>query len=212
MSPGVFDPNALSVSGSIADLQLLVTTLPLVEAGHVIRPDDHNNLVQTVQLMAHLMGVGPVASDLTLSVAPIFLPITESGTTLPAWDIGKGVANRSSAVSAEGWIPVNLPSGARIKQMVVRGNRSGAVGSCWVRLERQSIASGEPATIAQVNLKSVETSPFEQVVDPAPGGTVELRTVDNTKYSYFISAELSNATSGAVVELFPLQIVYGLEG
>lgn len=205
-------PTPTPVGGSPIDLQILVAALPFVDAGQVIRPEYHNAVVQVLQLMARLMGIGPVSGDLMLTVAPAFLAANASDS---AWQMERGVATRGGEnTGANGWIPLTLPSGARVKQMIVRG-RHGAAGGTWsVRLERQLLADAAITPVINVDLGAVVGSPFERTGLPT-GPTLEAidesRTVDNTKYAYHVAAELTGSASNTDTALFPVQIVYGLD-
>jgi hypothetical protein len=199
----------------LATAEDVIAAIPVAEDGEVIRSTYHNALRDAlIALLAEVgVGRGPIAP-----LAPAFAPTAGK----VAWDLLPGVARKPAVTSpakasAEGWMPVELPHGGRIKQLVVTGQRSGSMDQFKVILFRQEISSDATPptnTIASVDLKNSAASFLEstdagaeELTDPTPAQVLDYTTVDNTKYKYFIQAKLMNAVASGKAQINSLQVV-----
>jgi hypothetical protein len=201
------EPTPTTPLGTAEDV---LAAIPVAEDGEVIRSGYHNSLRDALQaLLAEVaVGRGPVAP-----LSPAFLPVAPQ----PAWQLGPGTAfvNVTSGVgNAQGWLPLELPHGGRMQQLIVSGNRTGQTETFLVILHRAALAGGPVEALAFLDL-SQAASTFSERTDvgaadinnPTPAQLLEHTLVDNTKYRYFISARLANAQPGAQARVNSLQVV-----
>jgi len=194
-------------------LQQLVDRIPVAERGAPITTDLHNTLRDALILLAS-QGIGiPTTGARTLSLAPAFM-LFGSG---PNWVNVNGFASPPGP-SAEGWIPVQLPDGARIDSLVVKGRRAGSVGLFQIRLRYTPLDPEENArVIVAINNLDTAADPFEvvgQVSIPGLAGAalLDARTVKNDSRIYFVTAtafEVGNAAAD-LVEVHSIQVNYTL--
>jgi hypothetical protein len=197
----------------LATAQDVIATIPVAEDGEVIRSNFHNSLrdALTALLAEVAVGRGPVAP-----ISPALLPI--DGQT--PWALGTGVALSPAVTTgtgaARGWLPVELPHGGRMQDLVVTGGRSGTMETFRVILSRSPLTGG-PATVeplASLDLSQASATFIESkevgaptLPDPSPAQLLEHTLVDNTKYRYFIEARLAGVQPGAQARLNSLQVV-----
>lgn len=191
-----------------ADLQSLINAIPSAEDGHVITPDYHNTLRAAVMALASQSGGGTTNLNVTMTYAPVFLPVTDGGVQAPQWVLALGMATRPVDNSAKGWFPIQLPDGARIRTLTVTGNRSGNVLACSIRLMRFTVLDATTVPLITVSLKDlngefVRSGEFSATIPP------DFQIVDTGHYQYLISAELVRADPAAVVELYSFQVACG---
>jgi hypothetical protein len=203
------------------DLRRLLLALPIAHEGDVITPEYHNALRAVVLAMAQRLGVGAFAGTTTFTFAPRFF--RNSGD--PEWVISQGIAIRPTPTAggnARGWFDVQLPDGATLDSMSVRGRRTATIEDFSVSLLRYPLegASPEPATLIQLQLNNA-ANPFEESaqVDPsrisstsgldplaAEVAALGFRQIDNTKYKYLVSARLSSAAADATAQINSIQL------
>ena len=189
-----------------------INAIPVVQRGDVISPESHNTLRDAlVAITTELSGV----SGTTLTTAPYvpaFLPLPPD----PPWTLAPGVA-QSAGNQAAGWLPVQLPDGARIQRLIIVGGRTGPLESpaqMDVLLQRRLIRGGTAAmTLARISLVG---SSFAQPVFDASGSYAPLgiatadqpgaQVVNNDEYNYFIRADLLGAPTGSRVSIFAVRV------
>ena len=203
---GGSSPTNTPTTGTPIEIQLLLSAIPYVEDGQVIRSEHHNLLRAALVAIAARLGVsigGPVGpKDVTLTLIPTFYPGLFS-----EWRIGLGIAAvEQGNTNTQGWLPVELPDGALIKSMTVFGRRDGAVSTFSVALERQDITEGDFDDIITINLaNSAQIYNVKQNFQGTPG----VNEVDNSKYKYLIDAVVTRLQSaGELIQIYAIQVVY----
>jgi hypothetical protein len=195
-----------STAGTPIEIQLLLSAIPIVEDGQVIRSEHHNLLRAALVAIAAQLGVtvgGPTGpTDVTLTLLPAFYPGLFS-----EWKLGIGIAGVAPGnTNTQGWLPVQLPDGALIKSMTVFGRRDANVSIFSVTLERQNITSGDYEEIITANLaNSSQTFKVKKTFQ----GDAGLNEVDNTKYKYLIDAVATKSDSSTdLIQIYAMQVVY----
>jgi len=202
-------------------LQQLVDRIPLAEPGAPITTDLHNTLREVLKLLA-AQGVGSTTGPRTLSLAPAFLPFKDT----PFWvtlDGGFASPQRLESTAGtrivEGWIPVQLPEGARIDSMLVKGRRSAKIDMFQLRLGYTPLDPDENArTIIPINNLANASDPFaerREVSIPGVSGAtlLDARTVKNDSRIYFVTARVEIPPGGidGRVEINSIQVNYTME-
>ncbi|HEY8561393.1 MAG TPA: hypothetical protein VIL74_13535 [Pyrinomonadaceae bacterium] len=219
-------------------LQLLISTIPIAEPGAVIRSEYHNALRDAVRGLASRIGlsVNPTAEFRILTFAPNFLPMQAKTAEAPnlTWNVTLERAATPAISAAElgrtvaGGLVVQLPDGATIYQMIVRGARAAGAPNpkgFRVALNRKKLAPGGAAqTLVSMDLTDVKEGAFEekdtvQLSDDelaafdddesTTGITVSKRkAVSNEKWVYFVTAEFlaSDDTAAGKFEIDSVQI------
>jgi hypothetical protein len=195
-----------SVTGSLSDL----ATLPSAKDGEVITSEHFNKMLRAIRAIAQQLGVGFVSQTVTLTFPPAFL-LYEDG---PNWYQVNGIARKQEAY-ANGWLPIQLPIGARIQSMTVLGRRKGDVpepGLYTISLMRQEIVNPTQA-ISLILLDWQKDNGLNKVSGPlqVPGVGPEvnevLKVVDNSTYKYYLVASLIGATGTELItEIHAIQI------
>jgi hypothetical protein len=193
-------------------LQTLLNAIPIAEDAHTITNDYHNSLRAAIIGLASQIGGTLTTTDVTTTYAPSFFPVTDAGLKAPEWELSLGIASKPPGNSARGWLPVQLPDGARIKSMNVTGNRTGSVLACNVQLLRQFPGDVDNelnrVPLILVKLKKDFGGRFKLTEQINPTLTEEVRIVDNDRFQYLVTAELTNADKEALVDLYSIQINY----
>jgi hypothetical protein len=193
----------------------LVNAIPVASRGDVITAEVHNSLRSALAAIATQLG----ASTSTQTVTPTFAPAFLAAGTTPAWILGAGfVRNPTTGTQASGWLPLQLPHGARIQRLIVQAGRNGAIeapAQMDVTLERQPLRGGNTtATIlAQASLigSANARNPFEVSAPFAPVGLTggnfsEAQVVNNDDYKYFARAEMLLESTGPQVFLYGVRV------
>jgi len=201
-----------TTTGTPIEIQLLLSAIPIVEDGQVIRSEHHNLVRAALVAIAERLGItvgGPVGpTDRTLTIIPIFQP-----GLFNEWKVGFGLAYVNQGVSTtQGWIQVELPDGALIKSMTMKGRRDGAVATFSTTLERQglNVMGSNFEDIITIDLKDSEqlydvTSEFQ--------GSPGLNEVDNSNYKYMIDAIVTRSEEATdSIQIYAIQIVYTMAG
>lgn len=209
---GTTTPPLSTPSASPVDLLAALNAIPIAEDGHVITPHFHNSLRDVLIMLASQLGTLPSSAQAVISLPAALLPITDSGTVAPAWEVKPGAAVRpAQGNSASGWMPVQLPDGWLIQSMQVTAERDGTVTACNVTLNRQAISGDPPATLITVALKNAPVTPDTPVSATVKGDSVAVvqnySQVDNSSFNYYIKADLTNPGDGATVVLHSIQIL-----
>jgi hypothetical protein len=199
-----------TTTGTPIEIQLLLSAIPIVEDGQVIRSDHHNLVRAALVAIAERLGVtigGPVGpTDKTLTIIPIFQP-----GLFNEWKVGFGLAYVSQGVSTtQGWLQVELPDGAFIKSMTMVGRRDGNVATFAATLERQEIAGGNFQDIITVDLK--DSDQLYNMTVEYQGGS-ELNEVNNSDYKYMIDAIVTRSEEATEsIQIYAIKIVYSMAG
>jgi hypothetical protein len=205
------EPTPTTPLGTAQDV---LAAIPVAEDGEVIRSGYHNSLRDALQaLLAEVaVGRGPVAP-----LSPALLQVGQD----PQWAIGPGVAQAQAPptgkADANGWLPLELPHGGYIQNLTVSGRRTGSMKEFTLELARQAISTDQqPQTdvLASDDLSN-ETAAFLKAL-PATSPTTanltaqqveERRRIDNTKFKYYVTAVVTQASNGAVAQLNSIQVV-----
>jgi hypothetical protein len=201
-----------TTTGTPIEIQLLLSAIPIVEDGQVIRSEHHNLVRAALFAIAARLGVtigGPVGpADKTLTIIPIFQP-----GLFNEWKVGFGLAYVNQGVSTtQGWVQVELPDGAIIKSMTMKGRRDGVVATFSASLERQelNVNGGSFQDIITIDLKDSQqlydvTAQFQ--------GNPGLNKVDNSNYKYMIDAIVTRSEQATdSIQIYAIQIVYTTAG
>lgn len=206
-----------SPTASASSLQILISTIRPAQDGDVITADDYNALRNALVAIANRLGVGPVSDEITVTVAPRFLPST-AGTH--EWAIDYGVANKPNQTSGsvKGWMEVEFPEGARIKKMVGFATATfTSTGSLMLRLIRQQIINADNksvlAELAIPTANDISKGVEADVTLPGTGAGVtaieEFRIVKNREFKYLLTAEINDLALVTAAKVAAVQIVCG---
>jgi hypothetical protein len=201
------------------ELQELLSRIPVAEDGNVIRSEYHNSLRAALLAIARSLGITTDMQAVTQTFTPNFFPVGAQAL----WVMSAGIADKAAVGNgANGWMPVQLPNGARLMNMRVMGRRVGAVSAFQVKLVRQRIIATTGAntgttltTLFDADLLNAG-DPFNIMVDVEEPNNVsgaavaaiieDFRLVDNDRYKYMITAELSGAVN--LAQLHAIQLIY----
>src|SRR5215470_16259340 len=125
------------------NLDMLIAAIPTADDGQVISRDYHNSLRDALVEINKLINATPFGAEVTASYPPHF---TQNGAG-PNWQVNNGIATRDAGGSSDGWFALNLPQGARIQSLDVKGRRVAAVLSFTVKLLRVALADPEGGNI-----------------------------------------------------------------
>lgn len=212
------------------EIQLLLNKIPIAHEGHIVTSEYHNTVRDALLAVADRMGLTVKAvSDLqVLSFAPNFQPI--ENTILWAISFNKAVvpqvvegANAPPVV--RGGFAVQLPDGAVIDSMIVRGARVAAdkdkpkPKTFTVKLSRQKFDTEKPQItplivfdLADKKEKIKEANDVkESLPDDLDDATARTRTLDlsrvnNQTYQYFVEAIWEGDNNTAKFEIHSFQI------
>ncbi len=198
------------------NLRSALDAIPVAHNGAPIGSEFHNTMRAAILLLGGQTDSGSGTRATTLTFAPTFFPISDGGVTVPEWTMALGTALKpANANSASGWFPVQLPDGARIRQLKVHGRKvGGAPLGFSVRLMRQSLATADSTTLITLALKSITGEPFNAPPGEIPGDSPavlqELQTVDSQRYQYLVQAVLTNAVADTEIQIYSVQITYSM--
>ncbi|HUN41662.1 MAG TPA: hypothetical protein VMU81_15355 [Acetobacteraceae bacterium] len=191
----------------MSDLQTLVNAIPDAQDGNIITSNYHNTVKAALQAMAsQLEAAAPGSQTVNLTVQPNFAAI--SGAT--AWTVALGVA--TSAAGSNGFIPLNLPDGATINQMVAIGAQTSPAAKGFASLLVMPLGGTAGTTLILIDL-STGGNPFTLTGSPSvPGLTAsalkDMETVQNSLFKYAIQSEVL----GAGVTINAFQVGYTTAG
>jgi hypothetical protein len=197
-----------------SQVELALATIPRAIDGDVITAEHHNALREAVRVIAAFLGGESLARIVTVSLAPALV----AQGSARQWKLESGRAVQPAKGVTKGWMPAALPDGSGVERVDAFGVRAKTAGSFFVELARREIrgAAGEaPEALCRVDLHEVGesgTSPrpvsaSAEVGDGVSASAVEsLRTVDNSRYTYLLSAEL-NASTASKAELHAIEVV-----
>jgi hypothetical protein len=150
------------------------------------------------------LGQTPPAQTRAHSLTPQMVAITATG-----WEHGLGFAQKpAGATSAGGMMSVALPHNARLQSLRATGRNEAsgggaAAGSLRIILRRQDVnpTSTTSEIVARVD---VAGNPF----DLTAAADTQFAVVDNSRFRYFLSAQLSGAQATDTIMLFSFVIIY----
>jgi hypothetical protein len=181
----------------MSDLQTLVNAIPNAQDGNIITSNYHNTIKAALQAMAsQLEATAPGSQTVNLTVQPNFVP---NGT---AWTVALGSAK--SVAGSNGFIPLNLPDGATINQMVVIGAQTSPPATGFASLLVLPLAGTVGTTLILIDL-STGGNPFTLTGSPnVPGLTAsalkDMETVQNSLFKYAIQSSVLGA--GVTINAF----------
>lgn len=197
-----------------ASLEQLIAAIPVAEDGNVITRDYHNSVRAAILAIVNQLGTTTAGGLVTTTFAPTFSP----NAPQPTWVITQGVASRSDQTVSDGWLPLMLPDGVRIRRMILRGGRTGTVSSFQVQMIRQSLddptANITLISLLGLNTPALERDPFEAAGVPQVAGITsaaalnEVLTVDNSDFKYIVRARIVNPAADAAVRIYGIKVEY----
>ena len=171
-----------------------------------ITPADITDLRQTGLTLADL-----VPPEITLTFAPSFFKksFTSDGTPLPEeWNLSDGIAQ--STGKAYGWLPVQLPQGYRIQDMIVIGETSREIKDNNAVFEAHLYCTSfENDEIDDRPLASLSLKEFLKV----QGGifkattTIKKDNLIDDKFKYITSVRIDHEESDFIAKIFAIQFV-----
>ncbi len=195
-------PGNSSSGASAGTLALALNTIPTAQPGHLITSEYHNALRTAVLLIASQLGIDTTGAAGSQTYPPQFL-MNDTG---PNWIVTNGIATPDPEMrSANGYFPLLLPEGVRLQNLRIRGRRAGAVGGFRVRLLRVALADGESTELINASLTTIADN-FDTVRNVASTLSNETRIVNNSNFTYLITAEASNV--GELVQLNGFTVGY----
>ena len=186
----------------MADLQTLVNAIPDAQDGNIITSNYHNTVKTALQAVAtQLEAAGPGGQTVTHTIQPNFATI---GTT--AWTVTLGSA--TSANGSNGFIPLSLPEGAAIQQLVAIGGQSTPPSDGITSLLVLPLGGTQSTTLILIDL-SAGGNPFTLSGSPnapslTPSALKDMTTVRNSQFKYAIQCQAFGA--GIIINAF--QVVY----
>ncbi|UNZ21172.1 hypothetical protein [Streptomyces sp. 891-h] len=133
-----------------------------------------------------------------LSLSPAFVPMPPS----KAWSVDSfGVAVRpSSEPSVKGLLALSPPDGVKLLKFRAIGKNTGS-GSLRISLFRAPVADGSVTEL-------LARIPGEGAYDDQRSIEAGKDRVDMTSFRYFVTADLSNASTGDTVTVISVQLSY----
>jgi hypothetical protein len=198
-------------------VETLISNIPTAEDGHVIDSRYHNSLRDALIAIADQLG-STGGERRVLTFPPNFLPADPQ----PPWAFTIGFATKAAGGTCEGWLPLSLPNGARLRKLIVVGGRDEAptppnIFTFLVQLLRQPI--GDTTTTTLISIPGLATpanerDPFEaeglfQVAGVStPAAIAEFQTVDNSHFKYLVRARLVSATTNMTVRIYGIRVEF----
>jgi hypothetical protein len=188
----------------MADIQTLINAIPDAQDGNVITSDYHNTIKTALAAIAGQLGAGTSGQSNAVTLVPNFLPAPGN-----PWNVNIGVA--TDAAGSNGWMPVYLPDGAAIQQMVAIGAKTATATQGVVSLLIQPLADTTTTTLILIDLSPAgnpfHLTGFPSVPGAGPNGLRDLQTVKNSVNKYLIRAQtFSNVP--ATVTINTLRVVF----
>jgi hypothetical protein len=190
------------------------TELPAPPAGHrfmllaVLNRPAAGAIIQIGEMVDHRSRLDSTPAQRVLSLVPSFQPITLGGW--PEWQLildGETSVHalKPAGTNALGVIPVNLPHGAKLTSLQIRGVTSGTAQNFFYSLVRSEgySTSGGGASLGSENLTTIGT--FTRTLSILPQAQ-NLHIVDNNSYHYYFYVWASGAS--LTVEIHGLSVRY----
>lgn len=201
----------------MADLQTLINAIPDAQDGNVITSDYHNNIKTALQAIAGQLGPGAGGQNVTLTLLPNFLPVPPVNVHVP-WKVEIGTASDAGGNLTDGWMPLYLPDGAVIQQLIVIGVKTVATTPVTfggnITLTIMSAGSTSGTTLISVDLTNMLGNPFTtppgipSVPGASPVSLKDLQTVKTTQNKYTIRAIVSPSPAAGTLTIEAIQVVY----
>lgn len=202
----------------MADLSTLINAIPSdAQDGTVITPDYFNTLKAAIDAIAAQLGPGAGGQSVTLTLLPNFQPIQPVSAHVP-WVVNMGAASDAGGNLTDGWLPLYLPDGAVIQQMVVIGVKTTATTAttfaAFASLLIMSAGATTATTLITVDLSSIMGNPFvtppgiPSVPGTTPSSLKDLQTVKNATNKYMIHALVSPSPAPGTLTIEAIQVVY----
>ncbi len=218
------------------EIQLLLNAIPIANDGQVIYSEYHNSLRKALMAIANRLGltVEPLAELAILNFAPNFLPVSNHPEDDPAWEVTLNKASiplniAGANVNVRGGFVVQMPDGADIQSMIVRGkrvdddNKDKNPKSLNVALNRIKfdLADAKPTPIIEIELKAeksvfkkekpIETSDLEDSDEVTKRARIlDRQRIKNATHQYFVTAHYSDGDDSARFEIHSIQILCSL--
>ena len=199
----------------MADIQTLINAIPDAQDGNVITSDYHNTIKTALEAIAGQLGPGAGGQTVTLTLIPSFLVIPGDS----AWNVNVGAASDAGGLLTDGWIPLYLPDGAVIQQLVVIGLKTipttPAQFQANVQLLVMSVGSTKSLPLISVDLTNMMGNPFTTPpgIPSFPGSTPsslkDVQTVKNDQNKYAIYAKANpSPAGGGTLTIEAIQVSY----
>jgi hypothetical protein len=212
------------------EIQLLLNAIPIANQGNIITSEYHNSLRNALMAIAERMGltIKPVSEMQLLTLAPKFLP-TSQGDAHGAWvaTFDKAALAPDANGVVKGSLAVQLPDGAVIISMTVRGARVGDEKDkppklFNVKLSRQKFDTEASQITPLITFKLADKKEkikelndikgsLPEDLDDAPtvrSRVLDLSRVNNQAYQYFIEANWDGTKDTAKFEIYSIQILF----
>lgn len=183
------------------ELQILLNSLPVAQAGNVITSAHLNALRTAILNLAAKIGGAALSPTQLLNFLPAFAP----GSSGPAWSLSDGTALAVAKVgggSASGWLPVQIPDGWAIQAMTVIGDKTGSISAFTVELFKRALDGSEPQAVMTTSLTRAADK-FN--VTTQASGTPPV--VDNRSTGYFVTADVTYSGDTSQARVFAIQII-----
>jgi hypothetical protein len=195
----------------VAQLQAFLDAIPYANEGDVITPEHHNSLRAACGRLANALDQSQIARVVTQSFTPVLLPVIgkEQWRITQAFCVGD-----NDGGTAEGWMPLDLPNGASVDTVTVRGKRLSTVTIWSAALRRVELSGTGQREVCSAEIQGAPADGdgiFTAVVPPKAEGVTatqaaELRRIDNTRYRYFFHTRYAGAVQGDALEVRLVQV------
>jgi len=225
LDPGLIDLILGAISPATPTPGVVVPTLgdtfrssiPVAQDGDLITSNYHNSLRDAIIQLADQSGGAAGGGTTALAFAPAMQPT--GGSDAVSWVQQLGFANRPPTVPGDkvvdGWMPVSLPHGSRVRKLTVVGNRTKGTWLLFqVQLFRQLAADTATEPLIQIIVpKTAGTPPSPPDAKPGTFTVSEERkdkdavlVVDNTNYRYILRVQLLGVSDDSDVSLRAFRI------
>jgi len=189
------------------DLATLLAAIPLANDGNLITPDYHNSIRAAIAAIVAQLQQTPVSGRSRISVPPALLPEAPAA----AWQSSTGFVTTGGQAAVSGWTPIRLPQGGHIESMNVQGSLTGTFFSLDATFGRQSYTDTPITTLIAIHGDVSHPFTFNTDVPFDTTGltpsTIEDRTlIDNEKYKYLVTLELTGATATTNARIYGVQV------
>jgi hypothetical protein len=194
----------------MADIQTLVNNIPDAQDGNVINSNYHNTIKTALLAIAVQLGGAAGPQTVNLTIQPSFQPMAG----LPPWNVSLGLATDPGPPAAGGFIPLSLPDGATIQQLVVIGSKTNPASKGFVNLLVIPLGGTAGTTLISIDLTPAGNPFTLNGVPNIPGLTatalMQIQTVQNSQFKYAIESEVLSpaGTPVATVTINAIQVVY----
>jgi hypothetical protein len=205
--PSETTAQAPAATGS-AQLQAFLDAIPYANDGDVIRADHFNAIRTALAQLASALDADQLSRVVTPVFTPVLLPLAVDESAAWRYTVGYAIGPAAGA-TAHGWMPIDLPNQAAIDNLTVRAKMGGPVGSWFVELRRQEVASAATVTLCRKDIKSEPTAADGTLTATIPVDTSGLtaaqladrRRIDTTTYRYLILTEVAGAQQASALEI-----------